>query len=226
VTLIDTALYSTSSFEKRLRQRFESRADILKATGGDLTLNPSHPNVNKERSYKDAAVLMAIIDRDDEASVLLTQRTEHLSSHSGQIAFPGGKLDQGESPEQAALREADEEVGLKQADIDLIGTFGTYYSGSGYAISPVVGILKQEPHLTINQDEVAHTFEVPLAFLMDQRNHQRESRQWDGTDVFFYAMPYQDTQVVPPTERRIWGVTAGIIRMVQERIYGGVNANV
>ena len=193
--------------------------------GGDHTLNPDHPGIKKERQFKPAAVLIPIIQRGERASVLLTQRTEHLSSHSGQVAFPGGKIDEGESPEEAALREADEEVGLKAGAIDLIGTFGTYYSGSGYSISPVLGVIRQEPELIINEDEVAAAFEVPLSFLMDTSNHVGESRFWDEKEVFYHSIPYLDEGVVPPIERRIWGVTAGIIRMIQERIYGGVASN-
>ncbi len=193
--------------------------------GGDQTLNPDHPRISENRTYKPAAVLIPVIQRGEQASVLLTQRTEHLSSHSGQVAFPGGKIDPGESPEQAALREADEEVGLRSDAVDLIGTFGTYYSGSGYSIAPVLGVLRQEPELTINHDEVALAFEVPLSFLMDTNNHLKQSRFWDDQEVFYYAMPFDDRTVKPPVERRIWGVTAGIIRMVQERIYGGTYAD-
>ena len=146
-----------------------------------------------------------------------------MSSHSGQVAFPGGKLDQGESDVEAALREADEEVGLLARDVEVLGTFGTYYSGSGYAIAPVVGMVKGTPELNINENEVAAAFEVPLAFLMNQSNHNRQSRLWNEKEIFFYAMPYNDPSTQPNTERRIWGVTAGIIRMVQERLYGGVH---
>ncbi|MGI9364739.1 MAG: NUDIX hydrolase [Rhizobiaceae bacterium] len=213
-------LYSVSAFRRRLSERFESRADILAAVGGDQALNPDHPMMVKERQFKPAAVLIPVIDRDGDATILLTQRTEHLSSHSGQVAFPGGKIDPGESPEQAALREANEEVGLEMQQIELLGTFGTYFSGSGYSISPVVGLIRGEPNLALNKDEVAAAFEVPLSFLMDQRNHNRESRFFEEKEVFYYTMPYPDAAVDPPVERRIWGVTAGIIRMVQERIYG------
>ena len=135
----DQNIFGASAFEKRAREQFKKKADLLQAVGGDQTLNPNHPGIKKNRIYKPAAVLIPLIVRGDDASVLLTQRSEHLSSHSGQVAFPGGKVDQGESVEQAALRETREEVGLNSSEIELVGTFGTYYSGSGYSISPVLG---------------------------------------------------------------------------------------
>ena len=213
-------LYSADAFETRVRERFASRADVLTAIGGDRALNPDHPMIHEGKVYKPAAVLIPVVDRGGHATILLTQRAEHLSSHKGQVAFPGGKIDEGESPEQAAVREAEEEVGLDRRQVDLIGTFGTYFTGSGYCISPVVGMVRGEPELTINEDEVAAVFEVPLAFLMDQKNHGRESRFWMDKEVFYYVMPYEDDTENPPVERRIWGVTAGIIRMVQERLFG------
>ena len=208
------------AFETRVLERFASRADILEATGGDQTLNPNHPMMAEGSVFKPAAVLLPVIDRGGESTILLTQRNERLSSHSGQIALPGGKIDPGETPEQAALREAQEEIGLDPNQIDVLGTFGTYFSGSGYSISPVVGMVRGEPELTVNHDEVAAVFEVPLSFLMDQKNHHHESRFWQDKEVFYYTIPYADESVDPPVEWRIWGLTAGIIRMVQERLYG------
>lgn len=218
-------LYGFDAFEKRVLERFASRADLFAAIGGDHSLNPDHPMMHEGREFKPAAVLIPVIDRGGDATILLTQRTEHLSSHSGQVAFPGGKIDPGESPVEAALREADEEVGLDPSQIDVIGTFGPYFTGSGYCISSVVGMVRGEPDLTINDDEVAATFEVPLSFLMNQKNHARESRFYKDTKVFYYVMPFADEQAEPPVERRIWGVTAGIIRMVQERLYGVAEAD-
>ncbi|MEM9734454.1 MAG: CoA pyrophosphatase [Pseudomonadota bacterium] len=214
--------FSLSAFTKRVEQRFESRADVMAAFGGDDRLNAGFAADMKNRTFKKAAVLIGVLEREGEAHILLTQRTEHLKSHSGQIAFPGGKLDDGETGIEAALREAEEEVGLNPANAQILGEFGTYYSGSGYAIHPVVARLKGELKWAPNPDEVAETFEVPLAFLMDQSNHKTESRFWNEKEIFFYAMPYEDRQVAPPVERRIWGVTAGIIRMVQERLYGAI----
>lgn len=212
--------FSLPSFAQRVQERFTSRADVMAAFGGDDRLNPHYAEKLKTRTFKEAAVLIGVLERDGVAHILLTQRTEHLSSHSGQIAFPGGKLDEGETAVEAAVREAQEEVGLNPAHAEILGEFGTYYSGSGYAIHPVVARLNGPLTWQPNPDEVASVFEVPLAFLMDQQNHRTESRYWNEQEIFFFTMPYRDQQVEPPVERRIWGVTAGIIRMVQERLYG------
>lgn len=218
---MEAASYSWEGFRERVRQRFESRADILAAIGGDHALNPDFADTVGTRSFRDAAVLIPVLNRGGDAHVLLTQRTDHLSSHGGQVAFPGGKIDSGESAPQAALREAQEEVGLRPQDVEVLGTFGTYFTGSGYSIAPVVGTVREPRELSINPDEVADAFEVPLAFLMDRERHNVESRTWQDKERYFYTMPYDDRSVDPPVERRIWGVTAGIIRMMQERLYGG-----
>ncbi len=214
-------VYSTRAFRQRVMERFESRADVMAAIGGDHALNPDHEDLLVKREFRDAAVLIPVIDRGDDAHILLTQRAEHLSSHSGQVAFPGGKIDSGESAQGAAVREAHEEVGLDPGKIQVLGTFGTYFTGSGYSIAPVIAEVDGEPELMINRDEVAAAFEVPLAWLMDTDRYSVESRVWQGKERFFYAMPFQDHSVSPPVERRIWGVTAGIIRMMRERLYGG-----
>ena len=220
-TVILDGAYSVAAFRQRVEERFNSRADIMAAVGGDHVLNPDFGSSIEDREFRDAAVLIPVIDRGGDAHILLTQRTEHLNSHSGQVAFPGGKIDDGESAERAALREAHEEVGLESNDIEILGTFGTYYSGSGFSIAPVVGQVRGDPELAINDNEVAAAFEVPLAWLMDRDRYNIESRTWQEKERFFYAMLYMDCSIDPPVERRIWGVTAGIIRMVQERLYGG-----
>lgn len=209
-------LYSLDAFANRVRERFASRADVMAAVAGDQALNPDYEPARREGGFRSAAVLIAVCNIGGISHVLLTQRTDHLSSHSGQIAFPGGKIDQGETPVDAALREAQEEVGLTGAEV--LGAFGTYYSGSGYAITPVVAVLSEEPQLVCSEDEVADAFWVPLAFLMDQRHHEVESLSFKGKERYFYVMPYDDGA----QQRRIWGVTAGIIRTVQERLYGEV----
>ncbi|MFD0915774.1 NUDIX hydrolase [Pseudahrensia aquimaris] len=219
--VIDEPQYSAAAFCKRLEERFARRADVMAAIGGDDRLNPGDREEFMDRDFKHAAVLIPVIDRGDDAHVLLTQRAEHLSSHKGQIAFPGGKIDPGETPEEAATREAWEEVGLNDNAVQLIGTFGDYYSGSGYRITPVAAKVRPDYEMVINEDEVASAFEVPLSFLMDRENHRIESLTWKERERHFFAMPFMDESVNPPVERRIWGVTAGIIRMVQERVYGG-----
>ena len=212
--------FTAQEFRERVAHRFEKRAKELAATAGDHALNPDYAEEVETREFKDAAILFALVEGAEHPTVLLTQRSDKLNNHSGQIAFPGGRIDAGETPIEAALREADEEVGLPANSVEVLGAMGPYFSGSGYKIHPVVGVVKELPELTINEDEVADVFHVPLSFLMDQAFHQVESRFFKGNERFFYAMPYQDIAVAPVVERRIWGVTAGIIRVIQERLYG------
>ncbi|MBW8283436.1 MAG: CoA pyrophosphatase, partial [Rhizobium sp.] len=161
---------------------------------------------------KDAAVLVPVVDDPDGAKVILTQRTATLRKHSGQIAFPGGGIDEGDlSPEVAALREAREEIGLDPAFVETVGRLPQYLSATGFRIIPVLSVVKRGFVITPNPDEVDAVFEVPLSFLMDPDNHQRDSRMWQGIVRHFYVMPYG--------ERHIWGITAGIIRTVYERLY-------
>lgn len=179
---------------------------------GDHLLNPELAPLFLDAPLRDAAVLIPVIDRGEEASVILTKRTEKLRSHSGQIAFPGGRLDPGDpTPEFAALRETEEEIGLSPDFIEIVGRMPDYVSGSGFRIVPVLSVVKPGFLLTINVDEVDDAFEVPLSFLMNPANHNRESRVWQDRERFFYTMPFG--------ERYIWGVTAGIIRQVYERLY-------
>ena len=180
---------------------------------GDHSLNPDLRDMIVREGLRDAAVLIGVVDRgNDEATVLLTQRTERLRSHSGQVAFPGGRVDATDaSPEEAALRETFEEIGLLPGAIEVIGRMPDYVTGSGYRIVPVLGIIAAPFELTLNEHEVDAVFEVPLGFLMNAANHNRESRLWKEKQRFYYTMPYG--------ERFIWGVTAGIIRVLYERLY-------
>jgi 8-oxo-dGTP pyrophosphatase MutT (NUDIX family) len=167
--------------------------------------------VAREQPVRPAAVLIPVVDHQEPA-VLLTQRSPHLSSHAGQISFPGGKIDATDaSPLDAALREAEEEVGLKRDFIEPIGYLDVYMTTLGYRIVPVIARVKPGFKLKLNTREVDETFEVPLAFLMEQKNFQRHSRDWQGITRHYYAVPYG--------ERYIWGVTAGILRNLYDRIY-------
>jgi 8-oxo-dGTP pyrophosphatase MutT (NUDIX family) len=180
------------------------------ATRGDLDLDPDLWQRAGVQATRPAAVLVPVIDRP-EPQVLLTLRTE-LPSHPGQIAFPGGKIDpQDNSPAEAALREAAEEIGLARALIEPIGYLDLYLTFSGYRILPTVARVVPDYTLALCAAEVADAFEVPLAFLMDAQNHSLRSREWKGVTRRYYAMPFG--------ERYIWGVTAGILRNLYERIY-------
>jgi 8-oxo-dGTP pyrophosphatase MutT (NUDIX family) len=180
------------------------------AKRGDLDLDPFLWERAGVQATRPAAVLIPVIDRS-EPQVLLTLRTE-LPSHPGQIAFPGGKIDpHDQSPAEAALREAAEEIGLPRELIEPIGYLDLYLTFSGYRILPTVARVEPNYELVLGAAEVADAFEVPLAFLMDARNHSLHSREWKGVTRRYYAMPFG--------ERYIWGVTAGILRNLYERIY-------
>lgn len=160
------------------------------------------------RSPMPASVLIAVVLRD-RPTVLLTQRTAHLSSHSGQIAFPGGKQDDDDADLVAtALREAQEEVGLGQEFVQILGTLPVYVTGSAFIITPVVGLVHHAFSLTPNAFEVEEVFEVPLDFLMDPANHRWHSLVTEGVRRDWISMPYVDGEA----ERFIWGATAGMLR--------------
>jgi 8-oxo-dGTP pyrophosphatase MutT (NUDIX family) len=182
----------------------------LQARRGDLDLDPLAWEQAGVKATRPAAVLIPVIDRAEPA-VLLTLRTE-LPSHPGQIAFPGGKIDPHDpTPAAAALREAQEEIGLGEELIEPIGYLDLYLTFSGFRILPTLARVRPDYRLTLNEREVADAFEVPLAFLMDAQNHALHSRDWKGVQRKYYAMPFG--------ERYIWGVTAGILRNLYERIY-------
>lgn len=179
---------------------------------GDFTLNPDWRDWTRSPAPKPAAVLIPILERGDGLSVLLTKRRDDLKAHSGQVAFPGGKVDDSDaSVEAAALREAQEEVGLDPALAEVIGRLPDYYTGSGYRIAPVVAIVDAGARIEANPQEVDYVFEVPFAFLMDKANHRRASREVAGITRYFLEMPFG--------EHYIWGVTAGIISVLHDRMF-------
>lgn len=176
----------------------------------DFMLNPAMPKVE---AFRPAAVLVPLVQHEAGVTVLLTRRADTMRSHTGQVAFPGGRMDEGETPWQAALREAEEEIGLDRSHVSVAGLSSYYQTGSGYDITPVVGFVTPGFKLKPNPDEVADVFEAPFAFLMDPANHERQFRdQADGLRRYFYAMPYED--------QFIWGATAGMLRALYERLYG------
>ena len=167
--------------------------------------------ISREQPIRPAAVLIPVVDHPDP-TVLLTQRAVHLNDHAGQIAFPGGKIEATDaSPVDAALRETEEEVGLSREFVEPIGYLDLYGTGFGFRILPTVARVKPGFSLSINHSEVDDAFEVPLSFLMNPANHQVHSKEFRGMERFYYAMPF--------AERYIWGATAGILRVLYERIY-------
>ncbi|MDB5898568.1 MAG: hypothetical protein JWP41_2170, partial [Ramlibacter sp.] len=145
----------------------------------------------------------------EHPTVLLTERTTHLSTHSGQIAFPGGRRDATDTDAaHTALREAHEEIGLEAAWVEVLGQMGPYTTGSGFIVTPVIALVRPEAPLALNPYEVADAFEVPLAFLMNPAHHRRHVIDTQGVRRDWFSMPYMDGD----HERFIWGVTAAILR--------------
>ena len=171
------------------------------------------PEVRKEarfapRTPAHAAVLVPLVLRE-ELTVLLTQRTEQLSTHSGQVAFPGGRQDPEDADATAtALREAQEEVGLDPGQVEVLGSLPVYETGTAFMVTPVVALVQPDAPLHPNPYEVADVFEVPLRFLLDPAHHQRHRLHWQGLEREWFSMPYLDAG----RERYIWGATAGMLR--------------
>jgi 8-oxo-dGTP pyrophosphatase MutT (NUDIX family) len=208
----DGALYSAAEFRRRAMHQMGGPVDLSWREHGDHILNPEIVAKVETFKLRDAAVLVPVIDDGDEARVIFTKRTSTLREHSGQIAFPGGKIDGAdETPEQAAMREADEEIGLKGSFVETVARLPVYLASTGFRITPVLAVVQPGFDLKLNPDEVDDVFEVPLSFLMAPGNHIRDKRMIDGLDRHFYRMPYET--------RMIWGITAGIVRTLYERLY-------
>jgi 8-oxo-dGTP pyrophosphatase MutT (NUDIX family) len=199
----------------RQRLRFEVPPALTDASlvpaSGDAGTDRMWQIIAEELPVRPAAVLIPVVEHD-EPTVLLTMRAAHLNSHAGQISFPGGKIDPTDaSPLDAALREAEEEIGLDRSHVDPVGYLDLYATGYGFRILPTLARVKPGFQLTINTSEVDDAFEVPLSFLMNPSNHQLHSKEFRGAERSYYAMPF--------AERYIWGATAGILRVLYERIY-------
>jgi 8-oxo-dGTP pyrophosphatase MutT (NUDIX family) len=210
------AISPAEFFERsRARLRFDVPPglfdpDIIPSSG-DQGTDRMLQIISREQPIRPAAVLIPVVDHP-QPTVLLTLRAAHLNDHAGQISFPGGKIDLTDaSPLDAALREAEEEIGLSREFVDPIGYLDLYGTGFGFRILPTVARVRPGFKLSINRAEVDDAFEVPLAFLMDPANHQRLTREFRGIERSYYAMPFAD--------RYIWGATAGILRVLYERIY-------
>jgi 8-oxo-dGTP pyrophosphatase MutT (NUDIX family) len=198
-----------------LRQGWPEEAfdPMMRPHHGDHKLNEPLPGEAAllPAPARPAAVLAPVVFRGGEARLLLTRRAGSLRDHSGQIAFPGGKIEPGESPLDAALREAEEEIGLARDKVEILGCLDPYQTSTGFRVFPLVGIAHPPFDLAVNAQEVDEVFETPLSFLMNGANHQRHFREWQGKRRQFYAMPYEN--------RYIWGATAGMIRNLYERLY-------
>ena len=181
-----------------LRRRFAAAAPPAASIYGDEGPRPDPAQL------RPAAVLVPVVDRAPSPTVLLTQRAAHLKEHSGQVSFPGGRVHaEDASPEATALREAREEIGLDPARVELLGRMPEYFTRTGFRITPVVAIVTPPLELLPDANEVEEIFEVPLAFLLDPANRQRQSRVWQGETRWFFAMPYE--------RYYIWGATAGML---------------
>ena len=186
-------------------------AALREATRGDHDLNPGW--TPPSAALRPAAVLVPLVDHPDGMTVLLTLRTAHLSAHAGQVAFPGGRIEPDDADAvAAALRETEEEVGLSRAHVGVIGRLDTYVTGTGFEITPIVGIVTPPFTLTIDPTEVAEAFEVPLAFILDAKNHRRFTREYEAHSRTFFMLPFED--------RNIWGATAGMLVNLAE-VLGG-----
>lgn len=198
--------YSTLDICNRLKTRVST---VHKNATDEL--NPQNMQ-NHLTGWTKAAVLIPIVEREGQAFIILTERSQHLRKHSGQISFPGGKQESADrDAKDTALREAYEEIHLLKKHVEIIGEQPLYHMRTGFEITPIIGIVDDMAKLKANSQEVAKIFEVPFSFLMDGANHQRISRIVAGEQRSFYAIEYQNYY--------IWGATAGMIRALYERLY-------
>lgn len=206
---------TAEEFRQRARTYLSSAVPVADPnapdTPSDFDLSPELVPEIARAPLAPAAVLIPVVARP-EPTVLLTQRTDSLRRHAGQIAFPGGRMEPTDrDPTATALREAHEEIGLDASFVETLGYLDAYRTGTGFRIFPVVSIVREGFSLKLDEREVADAFEVPLAFLMDEANHRTETRFWRGQERRFYAMPFE--------QRYIWGATAGIVRNLKMRLF-------
>lgn len=201
----------SADLEERLRQRLDPLGAIALETArtrGDNDLNPGWDNHPERRP---AAVLAPIVKRASGWTMLFTERSHETPAHPGQISFPGGRVQAGESALETALRETEEEIGLARSFIEPIGAWDRYDTITGFRVTPIVGLVEPGFSLTLDPREVASVFEAPLDFLMNPANHEKRDAQWQGRTRYYYVVPYQN--------HFIWGATAGMIRALYERLY-------
>lgn len=200
-------VFPTGPVAGRRLTRAEIRARLaLRAIGERGNGNPKSDNVR-------AAVLVPLIERDPGWSVVMTLRAADLAHHAGQISLPGGRIDPGDADAAAAaLREAEEEIGLPRDRVELAGQLDTWFTGTGFAITPLVGLVRAPPPYAPDPNEVAEVFEVPLDFILDRHNRQYRAGDLRGRRRFFWTIPY--------LHRNIWGATAGMLVNLAEALLG------
>ena len=176
----------------------------------DYLLGGPPPDAERLAKARNAAVLVPIVLREGGPMVIFIRRADHLRAHSGQVAFPGGKIDPGESPFAAALREAQEEIGLRRADVEPLGWLEPYLTGTDYRIAPLVGFVRGDFAARIDPGEVAECFEMPLSAALDPARFEVHSREFNGIQRKFFALRHGG--------RYIWGATAGILRTLTTRL--------
>ena len=210
--------FDAESVFARIRERIAPSlaADALDRAAtpryGDHVLNAWDVTADFLATVRTAAVLIGLVERPDGLTLLLTQRTAGLRDHAGQVAFPGGKMDPDDaSPAATALREANEEIGLPADRVEVLGYLDAYLTRTGFRIVPVIARVTPPFEMVLNPAEVVEAFETPFAFLMSEANHQLLERSWQGRTWQFYAFEHGD--------RRIWGITAGMIRGLYEKLY-------
>jgi 8-oxo-dGTP pyrophosphatase MutT (NUDIX family) len=206
----------TGRFDERAFRALAARRlhpappDIPRRSDDDL--NPEARIIPADQPPRAAAVLVPLVPRDDGLRVLLTERQPHLRSHAGQVAFPGGRIDDSDhGPVAAALRETHEETGIGPDYVEPLGFLDTYLTSTNFRVMPVVGLLRPGFTVMPQEAEVADVFEVPFSFLMDPAHHERHSRDWQGKLRYYYAMPWEG--------HYIWGATAGMIRNLYSLLY-------
>jgi 8-oxo-dGTP pyrophosphatase MutT (NUDIX family) len=203
--------FDEAGFRARASGRLHAAAPPVHSFSDD-DLNPTARMIPENEPPKPAAVLVPLVPRADGLHLLLTERQPHLRRHAGQIAFPGGRIDDTDADAvAAALRETEEETGILPSFVEPVGFLDTYLTSTNYRVVPVVGLLRPGFTVVPQEAEVKDVFEVPLAFLMDPAHHERHSRDWQGHTRYYYAMPWQG--------RYIWGATAGMIRNLYRLMY-------
>ncbi|HTJ65367.1 MAG TPA: CoA pyrophosphatase [Alphaproteobacteria bacterium] len=199
-----------------IRRHFVARVPGPARGGGLHLLRGDHdlnPGMAPAAALRAAAVLVPLVDRSRDLSVLLTQRTANLEHHAGQIAFPGGRVEETDADDIAtALRETEEEIGLSRNHVEPVGRLDRYITRTGFTVTPVVGLVEPPFKLTLAPDEVADAFEVPLSFILDPANRQRDSYEFQGVERHFYVFRFG--------ERNIWGATAGMLVNLAETLTG------